>query len=85
MYNFQSHYFLSKRTRIYGQITLTQAADTANNGGSTVYNSRSFSPAHGTNSVSGINTNFGALGTAGGGGNTTANANGYSVGVIHSF
>jgi len=85
MYNFQSHYLLSKRTRIYGQITLTQAADTANDGGSTVYNSRSFSPAHGTASLSGINTNFGALGTAGGGGNTTANANGYSLGVIHSF
>jgi len=84
MYNFQGHYFLSKRTRLYSQITLTGGADTNNDVGG--LNSRSFSPAAGNASLAGtVNSSFSSLGTFGGGGNTTANANGYSVGVIHSF
>jgi GBP family porin len=84
MINLQSHYSLSKRTRLYGQITLTSGADTTNEGGG--LNSRSFSPGHGTGSVAGTaNSFFSALGTAGGQGNTKASANGYVVGVIHSF
>jgi len=84
MINLQSHYLLSKRTRVYSQITITGGADTNNDGGS--LNSRSFSPAHGTASLAGtVNTTFNALGTAGGQGNSTANANGYAVGIIHSF
>jgi len=84
MINLQSHYLLSKRTRVYGQITFTGGADTNNDVGG--LNSRSFSPAHGTASVAGtVNSMFSALGTAGGQGNSTANANGYVVGIIHSF
>jgi hypothetical protein len=86
MYNFQGHYFLSKRTRLYSQITITGGADTSNESGTTLLNSRSFSPAGGNASLAGtVNSSFSSLGTAGGGGNTTGNANGYSIGVIHSF
>jgi len=81
MTNLQGHYMLSKRTRLYSQITLTQRAKMDAQGGGGL--ARGFSPV-GCNS----NTTLvcsGGLATTAGQQNVPTDAKGYGVGVIHTF
>ena len=93
MTNLQAHYTLSKRTRLYSQITMTQAAKgNAQNGGAAA---TSFSPiacnsSANTTTNSTANTTVSAgchNGLAGtvGSINQPISANAYSIGVIHTF
>jgi hypothetical protein len=81
MTNLQAHYMLSKRTRIYSQITLTQGAKGNYQKGTLAANS--FSPIA-CNSNSNLSC-FNALPGTAGAQNVNTNANAYNVGVIHSF
>jgi len=94
MINLQGHYSLSKRTRLYSQITLTQAAKGNYQQGSLTYNgttavnvnsiaANSYSPIS-CNSTTAPACSSGIAGTAGSG-NVPVNASAYNVGVIHSF
>jgi predicted porin len=80
MTNLQAHYMLSKRTRVYSQITLTQAAKGNYQQGTLAANS--FSPANCNSSTASCVT--GMSGTAGNQ-NTPVNSNGYTLGLIHTF
>jgi predicted porin len=82
MINLQAHYMLSKRTRMYSQITMTQDAKGNHQDGTKLGNS--YSPVFCNSSVGGGACN-GALGTSTGGTNNPGNATGYVVGVIHTF
>jgi len=95
MTNLQAHYSLSKRTRLYSQITLTQAAKGNNQVGSAAANS--FSPIACNNSPIVVATvsataptttssgcHNGLAGSAGSG-NVPLNSNAYNIGIIHSF
>jgi len=80
MVNAQAHYMLSKRTRVYSQVSVNQGA-TGNNQSST-YAAGSFSPIH-CNSSS---TTICADGlSSSGGGNSKASNTGYVAGIIHTF
>jgi predicted porin len=81
MTNLQGHYMLSKRTRLYSQITLTQAATEIAQGGGGA--ARSFS-AIGCNSNTTLVCHAG-LSTTAGAQNVPADSKAYSVGVIHAF
>jgi predicted porin len=81
MTNLQGHYMLSKRTRLYSMITMTQAATMVTQGGAAA--ARSFSPI-GCNSNSTLVCHAG-LSTTAGAQNVPADSKAYSVGVIHSF
>jgi len=81
MTNLQAHYMLSKRTRVYSQITLTQAAKGNYQTGTLAANS--FSPVN-CNSSANIVCATSLSGTAGNQ-NTPVNSNGYTLGVIHTF
>jgi predicted porin len=94
MMNMQAHYFMSKRTRIYSQLTLTQAAKGNYQEGRTSYNSttaiavtalaaNSYSPIS-CNSNTGIVCASGLAGSAGSQ-NTPVNSSAINLGVIHSF
>jgi GBP family porin len=81
MTNLQAHYMLSKRTRIYSQITLTQAAK-----GNAQLGTRAasgFSPIACNSSSS--SACWSALPGTAGFQNVPTNANGYNIGVIHTF
>jgi len=84
MTNLQAHYMLSKRTRIYSQVTLTQAAKGNNQLGSVSgLAARSFSPVN-----CGSNTSVpcaASLSGSAGAQNTPVNSNGYTVGILHTF
>jgi predicted porin len=80
MTNLQAHYALSKRTRLYSQITLTQKATGNYQLGTLAANG--FSPTACNSSSASCMT--GLPGTAGNQ-NTPTNANGYNVGIIHTF
>jgi len=81
MTNLQAHYFLSKRTRIYSQITLTQAAKGNVQGGGLAANSFSPIASNGTTTLL-VNQ---AIPASAGAQNTPTNSNGYNLGIIHSF
>ena len=81
MINLQAHYMLSKRTRLYTQITMTQAAKGTQQVGGLLGNS--YSPVF-CNSNTSVGCNP-ALGTSIGGANNPGDAKGYVVGVIHTF
>lgn len=81
MINLQAHYSLSKRTRLYSQLTFTSASDqTAQKGGAMGLN---FSPIASNSNTQ--NSSFGGLPGTAGSANTPGSSNGYSLGVIHSF
>jgi GBP family porin len=81
MTNLQGQYMLSKRTRLYSQITMTQAATMVAQGGGGA--ARSFS-AIGCNSNTTLVCHAG-LSTTAGAQNVPADSKAYSVGVIHTF
>jgi len=81
MTNLQAHYMLSKRTRLYSQITMTQAAKGNIQLGSLAANS--FSPIACTSNTSPVCAS-GLAGSAGSH-NTPVSSQAYSLGVIHSF
>jgi len=81
MTNLQGHYMLSKRTRVYSMITMTQAATMLAQGGGGA--ARSFSPI-GCNSNTTLVCHAG-LATTAGAQNVPADSKAYSVGVIHAF
>ena len=81
MTNLQAHYMLSKRTRIYSQITLTQAAK--GNAQTGTRAASGFSPIQCNSSTS--SACWSALPGTAGFQNVPTNANGYSLGVIHTF
>ena len=81
MTNLQAHYMLSKRTRVYSQITLNQAAKGNYQTGSLAANS--FSPI-GCNSNTTL-TCFNALPTTAGAQNVNTDSKAYGIGVIHTF
>jgi len=84
MINLQAHYMLSKRTRLYSQITMTQAAKGYNQVSATTGTlANSYSPVF-CNSNTSVGCNP-ALGTSIGGANNPGDAKGYVVGVIHTF
>ena len=72
---------LSKRTRLYTQLTFTQAAKGNNQVGGTLANS--YSPLS-CNSSSTIACNP-AIAGASGNANNPGDANGYVMGMIHTF
>ena len=79
MVNLQAHYMLSKRTRVYTQLTFNQGA-TGNNQSGTL-SAFSFTPIHCNSS-----TSICADGISSSGGSTSKAANnGYVAGVIHTF
>jgi predicted porin len=80
MYNLQAHYMLSKRTRVYSQITLTQAAKGNYQQGTLAANG--FSPIACNSSSASCVT--GLPGTAGNQ-NTPTDASAYNIGIIHTF
>jgi predicted porin len=81
MVNLQAHYMLSKRTRLYSQITMTTDAKVNNQDGSRLGNS--YSPVFCNSSTTGpCNA---ALGTIIGGTNSAGDAKGYVVGIVHTF
>jgi len=81
MTNLQAHYMLSKRTRLYSQITLNQAAKGNYQKGTLAANS--FSPtACNSNTVL---TCFNAIPTTAGAQNVNTDSRGYGIGVIHTF
>ena len=82
MINLQAHYLLSKRTRVYSQITLTQAAKGNNQVGGTLANSYSPFQCNSSTTVAGCNP---ALAGSAGSHNNPGDAKGYTVGVIHTF
>ncbi len=87
MINLQAHYMLSKRTRLYSQITMTKDAKGTNQVGGSAGNSYSpiFCNSNATNATTGsIGCNPGT-GSAAGGFNNRGNANGYVVGLVHTF
>jgi len=89
MTNLQAHYSLSKRTRIYSQMTFTQKANmNAQNGGATMPNfGATGCNSHinyGTN-VSGPGACAAALATTVGSSTIPLSQNSYSIGVIHTF
>jgi hypothetical protein len=79
MTNLQAHYLLSKRTRVYTQMTFNQGATGNNQSGNLAANS--FSPIH-CNSSTAICAD--GLSSSGGSNSKAAN-NGYVLGMIHSF
>jgi predicted porin len=81
MVNLQAHYMLSKRTRLYTQLTFTQAAKGNNQVGGTLANS--YSPVS-CNSSTTLSCNTAIPGSSGGG-NSPGDANGYVFGMIHTF
>jgi len=81
MINLQAHYMLSKRTRLYSQITMTTDAKGNNQVGGTLGNS--YSPVF-CNSSTTVLCN-GSLGSSIGGTNSAGDAKGYVVGIIHTF
>jgi len=81
MTNLQAHYMLSKRTRLYSQITLTQKATMDGQGGGGA--ARGFSPV-GCNSNTTLVCSAG-LPTTAGAQNVPTDAKGYGVGIIHTF
>jgi len=81
MINLQAHYMLSKRTRLYSQITTTQDAKGNHQDGTRLGNS--YSPTFCNSSTTGA-CNL-ALGTSTGGTNNPGNATGYAVGLVHTF
>jgi hypothetical protein len=92
MTNLQAHYMLSKRTRIYSQITMTQAPKGNIQSGNLA--AHSFSPvacnssSNTTTTTAGVTTAAtcaGALPTTAGTGNVPQDAKGYGIGVIHTF
>jgi len=92
MTNLQAHYMLSKRTRVYSQITLTQAAKGNQQLGSLA--ASGFSPIACNSSANTTTTTAGATTSAGcnnalpgtaGFQNVPTNANGYNIGIIHTF
>jgi len=91
MTNLQAHYMLSKRTRVYSQITLTQRAKGNQQLGTLA--ASGFSPiacnssANTTTTTAGVTTSAGcnnALPGTAGFQNVPTNANGYNVGIIHT-
>jgi predicted porin len=81
MVNLQAHYMLSKRTRLYTQLTFTQAAKGNNQVGGTLANS--YSPVScNSNTTLACNT---AIAGSSGAGNNPGDANGYVFGMIHTF
>jgi predicted porin len=87
MVNLQAHYMLSKRTRLYSQITMTTDAKGNNQLGGTLGNSYSpvFCNSNASNTTTGSIGCNAALGTSIGGTNSAGDAKGYVVGIIHSF
>ena len=85
MINLQAHYMLSKRTRLYSQITMTQAAKGYNQL-STVSGTfaNSYSPIACNSSTTTTVCNSALAGSAGSG-NNQGDAKGYVVGLIHTF
>ena len=86
MVNLQAHYMLSKRTRLYTQLTFTQAAKGNNQVGGTLANS--YSPVSCNSSGSAGIPSTGcnpAIAGSSGGGNNPGDANGYIMGMIHTF
>ena len=82
MVNLQAHYLLSKRTRIYTQITMTQAAKGNNQVGGTLGNSFTPFQCNSSTTVAGCNP---ALAGSAGSHNNPGDAKGYTVGVLHTF
>jgi len=82
MINLQAHYMLSKRTRLYSQITMTKDAKGNNQVGGTLANN--YSPVFCNSSSTPTVCNSALAGSAGSA-NTAGNANGYVVGLIHTF
>jgi predicted porin len=80
MVNLQAHYMLSKRTRLYTQLTFTQAAKGNNQVGGTLANS--YSPLSCNSSTTSCNT---AIAGSSGNHNNPGDANGYVMGLIHTF
>ncbi len=81
MINLQAHYMLSKRTRLYSQITMTKDAQGTNQEGGKAGNS--YSPVFcNSNTVQMCNP---ALGNSTGGTNNRGDATGYVVGLVHTF
>jgi len=85
MINLQAHYMLSKRTRLYSQITMTQAAKGYNQL-STVSGTfaNSYSPIACNSSTTTTGCNPALAGSAGSG-NNQGDAKGYTIGIIHTF
>jgi len=81
MTNLQAHYMLSKRTRIYSQITLTQAAKGNIQSGNLAANGFSPIASNGTTTLL-VNQ---AIPASAGSQNVPTNANGYNIGIIHTF
>ena len=86
MINLQAHYLLSKRTRVYSQITLTQAAKGYNQLSATSGTfANSYSPiACNSSSNSSVGCNPALAGSAGSG-NNQGDAKGYTIGILHNF
>jgi predicted porin len=82
MVNLQAHYMLSKRTRLYTQLTFTQAAKGNNQVGGFLANS--YSPVSCNSSTTTTVCNSALQGSVGSG-NNPGDATGYVVGIIHSF
>jgi predicted porin len=86
MVNLQAHYMLSKRTRLYTQLTFTQAAKGNNQVGGSLANS--YSPLSCNSSGSAGTPSTGcnpAIAGSSGSGNAVGDANGYVFGMIHTF
>jgi len=92
MTNLQAHYMLSKRTRVYSQITLTQAPKGNIQSGN--LSAHSFSPVacnssqNQSTTTAGVTTVTqcaGALPATAGTGNVPQDAKGYGIGIIHTF
>jgi len=80
MVNLQAHYMLSKRTRVYTQLTFNQGATGNNQSGN--LSAYSFTPIHANSST----TTPAADGIRSSGSSTSKAANnGYVAGIIHSF
>jgi hypothetical protein len=89
MTNLQAHYMLSKRTRLYSQMTFAQKANmNAQNGGASMLNfgatGCNSNQNFGTN-VSGSGTCAAALAPTVGSSTIPVSQNAYQVGVIHTF
>jgi len=81
MTNLQAHYMLSKRTRLYSQVTLTQAPTGNYQTGSFAANSFSPIACNSSSTTPCVNA---LTGTAGAG-NIPNNTQAYNVGIIHTF
>ena len=82
MINLQAHYLLSKRTRVYSQITLTQAAKGNNQVGGFLANSYSPIACNSSTTTTGCNP---ALAGSAGSSNNPGDAKGYTIGILHNF